>query len=83
MFTESEWTQNILHFLRLFLEKIRQHPDFASVSVSDRALNAQKLREVLPKAEKLKSRLLEQYTHEYKQYYEEQVNFFLFCYFYL
>ena len=83
MFTESEWTHNILHTLRLFLEKIRQHPEFGSVSVSDRALNAQKLREVLPKAEKLKTRLLEQYTREYKQYYEEQVNDFLFCYFYL
>lgn len=83
MFTESEWTHNIFHTLRLFLEKIRQHPDFTSVSVSDRALNAQKLREVLPKAEKLKTRLLEQYTHEYKQYYEEQVNLFLFSYFYL
>jgi len=61
-----------MKFMTLFLEKIRQHPDFTSVSVSDRALNAQKLREVLPKAEKLKTRLLEQYTHEYKQYYEEQ-----------
>jgi len=83
MFTESEWTHIILHTLRLFLEKIRQHPEFASVSVSDRALNAQKLREVLPKAEKLKSRLLEQYTNEYKQYYEEQVNIYLFCYLYV
>jgi STAM-binding protein len=61
-----------MKFMTLFLEKIRQHPEFGSVSVSDRALNAQKLREVLPKAEKLKTRLLEQYTHEYKQYYEEQ-----------
>ena len=35
------------------------------------------------KTEELRARLLLQYTHEYEQYYEEQVNFFLFCYFYL
>jgi hypothetical protein len=69
-----------LHACRLFIEKIRHHPDFGNVSVSDRALNAQKLREVLPTAEKLKTRLLEQYTNEYKRFYEEQVYTFLFCY---
>jgi hypothetical protein len=42
-------------------------PDFASVSLSDRALNNQKLREVVPKPQKLKTCLLEQYTLEYKQ----------------
>jgi STAM-binding protein len=62
----------------LFIEKIRHHRDFATVSVTDRAINAQKLREVLPRAEKLKTRLLEQYTREYKRYHEEQVSFYLF-----
>ena len=40
--------------------------------LSDRALNNQKLREVVPKAEQLKTRLLEQYTHEYKHCEEQQ-----------
>ena len=52
-------------------KKLHHHPDFASVSFSDRALNNQKLREVVPKTEKLKTRLLEQYTREYKQHCEE------------
>jgi hypothetical protein len=41
------------------------HSDFASVSLSDRALNKQKLREVVPKAQKLKTRCLERHTHKY------------------
>ncbi|XP_069680632.1 STAM-binding protein [Periplaneta americana] len=60
-----------MKFMTLFIEKIRHHPEFASVSVTDRAINAQKLREVLPKAEKLKTKLLEQYTREYKRFHEE------------
>ena len=47
------------------------HPEFACVLLSDRALNNQKLREVAPKAQKLKTYLLEQYTLEYK-HCEEQ-----------
>ena len=47
------------------------HPGFASVS-SDRAFNNQKLREVEPKAQKLKTHLLEQYTLEYKHCEEQQ-----------
>ncbi|PSN39468.1 STAM-binding protein [Blattella germanica] len=61
-----------MKFMTLFIEKIRHHPDFGQVSVSDRAVNAQKLREVLPKAEKLKTRLLDQYTREYSRYHEER-----------
>ncbi|KAK7869958.1 hypothetical protein R5R35_013732 [Gryllus longicercus] len=61
-----------MKFMTLFLEKIRHHPDFKTVSPTDRAVNAEKLREVLPKAEKLKSRLLEQYQREYDNFCEEQ-----------
>ncbi|XP_063237206.1 STAM-binding protein-like [Bacillus rossius redtenbacheri] len=61
-----------MKFMTLFIEKIREHPNFASVSAADRASNAQKLREVLPKAEKLKSQLLERYTKEYQKYLEEK-----------
>lgn len=68
-----------MKFMTLFLEKIRKHPEFKSVSVVDRAQNEAKLKEVLPKAEKLKTMLLQMYEKEYKVYLEEQVSlkFFL------
>ncbi|CAH1101583.1 unnamed protein product [Psylliodes chrysocephalus] len=56
-----------LKFMTLFLEKIRKHPDFRSVSVQIKAKNQATLREVLPRAEKIKSQLLEQYTLDYKK----------------
>jgi hypothetical protein len=46
------------------------HPDFASVSLSVRALNNRKLREVVPKTEKLKTCLLEQYIYVNRPYQE-------------
>lgn len=61
-----------MKFMTLFLEKIRKHPEFKSVSVVDRAQNDAKLKEVLPKAEKLKMTLLQMYEKEYKVYLEEQ-----------
>jgi STAM-binding protein len=56
--------------LIMYFKKLH-HPYFASVSLSDRVLSNRKLREVVPKAQKLKTRRLEQYTHKYK-HYEEQ-----------
>lgn len=64
-----------MKFMTLFLEKIRKHPEFKSVSVVDRAQNDAKLKEVLPKAEKLKMTLLRMYEKEYKVYLEDQVSF--------
>lgn len=64
-----------LKFMTLFIEKIRKHPEYGSVPVSMKAINATKLREVLPKAEKLKRILLQKYTLEYKKFIEEQVFF--------
>lgn len=61
-----------MKFMTLFIEKIRHHPDFKTVSPTDRAVNNEKLREVLPKAEKLKVRLLEQYQREYDNFLESQ-----------
>ncbi|XP_063907211.1 STAM-binding protein-like A isoform X2 [Zophobas morio] len=57
-----------LKFMTLFLEKIRRHPDFHTVPVKMKAINQTKLREVLPKAEKLKEQLLNQYKEEYNRY---------------
>ncbi|GLV45292.1 uncharacterized protein CBL_05392 [Carabus blaptoides fortunei] len=61
-----------MKFMTLFIEKIRKHPEYSAVSANIKQTNNEKLREVLPKAEKLKSRLIEQYTREYAYYLEQQ-----------
>ncbi|XP_059468556.1 STAM-binding protein [Neocloeon triangulifer] len=60
-----------MKFIVLFLEKIRNHPDLSSVSAVDREVNKQKLKEVLPVAEKIKSKLLTRFTEEHEQYKRE------------
>lgn len=60
-----------LKFMTLFLEKIRKHPDFNTVTAQEKAINQAKLREILPKAEKLKAELLDRYTQQYNRYLEE------------
>lgn len=62
-----------MRFMTLFLEKIRKHPDFGNVPATTKVSNQAKVREVLPKAEKLKTQLLELYKQEYKQYVAEEV----------
>lgn len=66
-----------LKFMTLFLEKIRKHPDFSTVTSQEKAANQIKLREVLPKAEKLKQELLKKYTEEYNRFLEEEVRFLI------
>ncbi|CAG9864268.1 unnamed protein product [Phyllotreta striolata] len=56
-----------LKFMTLFLEKIRKHPEFRTVSVEAKSKNQATLREILPRAEKIKQQLLEQYTIDYKK----------------
>lgn len=65
-----------LKFMTLFLEKIRKHPDYNTVPATEKTTNQAKLREVLPKAEKLKAHLLEQFTKEYNRYVNEVVSGF-------
>uniref|UniRef100_A0A2A4JEZ5 MPN domain-containing protein n=1 Tax=Heliothis virescens TaxID=7102 RepID=A0A2A4JEZ5_HELVI len=59
-----------IKFMTLFLEKIRKHPEYASVPPSVKAVNQTKLKEVMPKAEKLKQKLLDQYAKEHVAYLE-------------
>ncbi|KAK8734298.1 hypothetical protein OTU49_006112 [Cherax quadricarinatus] len=61
-----------MKFMTLFLEKIRSHPDFASHSSADKTNNTKKLKEILPKAERIKHQLIEKYQREYKIIVEEQ-----------
>lgn len=58
---------------RLFLETINEHPDFKNVPVEERNLNHRALRDVLPKTENIKAKLLEQYSTEYELYQERKV----------
>lgn len=62
-----------MKFMTLFLEKIRKHPEYNSVPADVKSVNQMKLKEVMPKAEKLKQKLLEQYTKEYEVYKENEV----------
>lgn len=63
-----------MKFMTLFLEKIRKHPEYAAVPLEVKAVNQTKLKEVMPKAEKLKQKLIEQFTKEHTQYKENEVN---------
>ncbi|XP_047526044.1 STAM-binding protein [Pieris napi] len=57
-----------MKFMTLFLEKIRKHPDYSLVPADVKSVNQTKLKEVMPKAEKLKQKLLEQYANEHVLY---------------
>ncbi|XP_075971464.1 STAM-binding protein-like A [Anticarsia gemmatalis] len=61
-----------MKFMTLFLEKIRKHPEYAGVPAQVKAVNQTKLKEVMPKAEKLKQKLLEQYAKEHVIYQENE-----------
>ncbi|KAL0111341.1 hypothetical protein PUN28_012911 [Cardiocondyla obscurior] len=60
-----------MKFMTLFVDKIRDHPQYDTVSVRDKAMNRDALRLVIPKAEKLKKQLLDRYQAEYDKYLEE------------
>lgn len=56
-----------LRFITLFLEKIREHPGWASLPATDRKIVSEKLKAAIPKAEKLKESLRQQFEEEYQQ----------------
>lgn len=62
-----------MKFMTLFLEKIRKHPDYGTVPAQVKAVNQAKLKEVVPKAEKLKQKLLDHYATEYALYVKNEV----------
>lgn len=63
-----------IKFMTLFLEKMRKHPEYGSVSPEVKAANQAKLKEVMPKAEKLKQKLMDIYVKEHKNYLENEVS---------
>ncbi|XP_076241972.1 STAM-binding protein-like A isoform X2 [Calliopsis andreniformis] len=52
-------------FITIFVEKIRNHPQYQTVPIKDKEQNQQILRKVIPKAEELKEQILEQYQLEW------------------
>lgn len=61
-----------IKFMTLFLEKILEHPEYKSHPAAAKRLNQERLKEVLPIAEKLRVRLLQRYDTEYRQHILEQ-----------
>ncbi|CAH0729293.1 unnamed protein product, partial [Brenthis ino] len=61
-----------MKFMTLFVEKIRKHPEYSTVPSEVKAVNQSMLKEVMPKAEKLKQKLLEQYKREHIHYLENE-----------
>lgn len=63
-----------MKYMTLFLEKIRKHPQYGTVPAQVKAVNQTMLKEVVPKAEKLKQKLLDRYAVEHAQYVKDQEN---------
>ncbi|XP_050343922.1 STAM-binding protein-like A [Nymphalis io] len=61
-----------MKFMTLFLEKIRKHPEYNAVPIEVKSVNQSMLKEVMPKAEKLKQKLLEQFKKEHLYYIENE-----------
>lgn len=50
------------------MDKIRTHPQYNTISSSEKMTNKQTLRAVIPRAEELKKQLLEQYQDDLDKY---------------
>ncbi|KAH8406943.1 hypothetical protein KR222_000893 [Zaprionus bogoriensis] len=61
-----------MRYMTLFIEKIRQHPDYASVKQQVKAINKSIKEEIMPTTEKLRNKLLTQYQREYAQFLANQ-----------
>lgn len=57
-----------MRYMTLFIEKIRSHPDYASVKVQVKSINKTIKDEIMPTTEKLRNKLLTQYQREYEQF---------------
>ncbi|XP_029659289.1 STAM-binding protein [Formica exsecta] len=60
-----------MKFITLFVDKIRNHPQYRSIPTKDKTMNKHTLRTVIPKTEELKKQLLEQYQTELDKYLED------------
>ncbi|XP_046670991.1 STAM-binding protein-like [Homalodisca vitripennis] len=62
-----------MKFIVLFLEKTKTHPGWNTLPETNRAVIQQKLREVFPKAEQLKSELSKKFKEEYERFLKDEV----------
>ncbi|KAF0748511.1 STAM-binding protein-like [Aphis craccivora] len=58
-------------FMTLFLETIKEHPDYKNVPIEERNLNYRALRKAFLKTENIKTKLLEQFRTQYKLHQEQ------------
>ncbi|KAG5672935.1 hypothetical protein PVAND_003022 [Polypedilum vanderplanki] len=63
-----------LRFLTLFVEKIREHPNYKEVPADFKKSNKEKMTEIMTLTEKLKAKLLDRYKKEYEQFLIDQEN---------
>lgn len=57
-----------MKYLTLFVEKIRTHPNYASIKSEMKAINKRIKEEVMPNSEKLRLKLMDRYQREYEQF---------------
>jgi len=57
-----------LKYLTLFIEKVREHPEFKSVTSAEKSKVMKTLKAVMPRSEELKKLLKAQYEAEYEDY---------------
>lgn len=57
-----------LKYLTLFIEKIRTHPEFKSVSAAEKSKVMKNVKIVMPRSEELKKLLKAQYESEFKEF---------------
>ncbi|ETN64036.1 amsh [Anopheles darlingi] len=57
-----------LRFVTIFVELILQHPGYRSVLPQDKQQTKAKIKEIMPKAEVIRKKLLAMYTAEYERY---------------
>ena len=62
-----------LKFLTLFIEKVLEHPEYPSLAAHEKNHFTLKLKEVLPKTESLKKKLLVKFRQEHEEYKDEMV----------
>lgn len=57
-----------MKYLALFVEKIRNHPDYPKIKSEMKFINKRIKDEVMPTSEKLRMKIMERYQREYEQF---------------
>lgn len=63
----------VYYFYRIFVEKIIEHPEYHTLSPVERSQFTHKIKDVFPRTETLKQKLLQMFHQEYDLYKEEMV----------